>query len=84
VDEVTVLLKGRVIFKQYVPKKYKCLGIKIYKFCNITNIHRPLAECIFCNENGWESSKPVTVEGNRQHMGYVSKVSRMTNRYSLT
>jgi len=30
-DEVIVLCKGRVIFRQYMPKKHKCFGIKIYK-----------------------------------------------------
>lgn len=31
VDEVIVLFKGRVIFRQYIPKKHKRFGIKIYK-----------------------------------------------------
>jgi len=31
VDEVIVKFKGRVIFRQYLPKKRKCFGIKIYK-----------------------------------------------------
>jgi hypothetical protein len=31
VDEVIVQFKGRVIFRQYVPKKRKRFGIKIYK-----------------------------------------------------
>jgi hypothetical protein len=30
-DEATVKFKGRVIFRQYIPKKRKCFGIKIYK-----------------------------------------------------
>jgi len=34
VDEVIVKFKGRVIFRQYIPKKRKCFGIKIYKLCN--------------------------------------------------
>ena len=34
VDEVIVKFKGRVIFKQYIPKKRKCFGIKIYKLCD--------------------------------------------------
>ena len=33
VDEVIVLYKGRVIFRQYIPKKRKRFGIKIYKLC---------------------------------------------------
>jgi len=33
-DEVIVLYKGRVIFRQYIPKKHKRFGIKIYKLCD--------------------------------------------------
>jgi hypothetical protein len=36
VDKVTVLFKGRVIFKQYIPKKHKRYGIKTYKLFNMT------------------------------------------------
>jgi len=36
IDEVIVSFKGRVIFKQYIPKKRKCFGIKIFKLCNST------------------------------------------------
>ena len=31
VDEVIVKFQGRVIFRQFIPKKRKCFGIKIYK-----------------------------------------------------
>ena len=34
VDEVIVKFKGRVIFRQYIPKKRKCFSIKIYKLCD--------------------------------------------------
>jgi hypothetical protein len=33
VNEVIVLYKGRVVFQQYIPKKHKRFGIKIYKLC---------------------------------------------------
>jgi hypothetical protein len=33
-DEIIVLFKGRVVFKQYIPKKHKRFGIKIYKLCD--------------------------------------------------
>ena len=33
-DEVIVKFQGRVIFRQYIPKKRKCFGIKIYKLCD--------------------------------------------------
>ena len=32
-DEITVLFRGRVIFKQYIPKKHKWFGTKLYKLC---------------------------------------------------
>jgi hypothetical protein len=34
VDEVIVLYKGRVVFRQYIPKKHKRFGTKIYKLCD--------------------------------------------------
>jgi hypothetical protein len=34
VDEVIVKFKGGVIFQQYIPKKHKIFGIKIYKLCD--------------------------------------------------
>lgn len=35
-DEIIVLFKGRVICRQYIPKKHKCCSIKVYKFCDST------------------------------------------------
>ena len=34
VDEVIVKFQGRVIFRQYIPKKTKRFVIKIYKLCD--------------------------------------------------
>jgi len=34
VEELIVLYKGRVAFQQYIPKKHKRFGIKIYKLCD--------------------------------------------------
>jgi hypothetical protein len=36
IDEVIVLFKGKVAFKQYIPEKHKRFGIKIYKLCDRT------------------------------------------------
>jgi hypothetical protein len=36
IDAVIVLFRGRVVFKQYIPKKYKWFGIKIFKLCDVT------------------------------------------------
>jgi hypothetical protein len=33
IDEVIVLFKRRVVFKQYIPKRHKRFGIKIFKLC---------------------------------------------------
>jgi hypothetical protein len=34
IDEVIVKFKGRVLFKQYIPKKRKRFGIKMFKLCD--------------------------------------------------
>ena len=36
IDEVIVSFKGRVVFRQYIPKKRKRSGIKIFKHCDST------------------------------------------------
>jgi len=36
INEVIVKLKGRVVFKQYIPKKRKRVGIKMFKLCDST------------------------------------------------
>ena len=33
-EELIALYKGRVAFQQYIPKKHKRFGIKVYKLCN--------------------------------------------------
>jgi hypothetical protein len=33
-DEITMFFKGRIIFKQYIPKKHTRFGIKLYKLCD--------------------------------------------------
>jgi hypothetical protein len=33
-DEVIVKSKDRVVFQQYIPKKCKIFGIKLYKLCD--------------------------------------------------
>ena len=36
VDEVLVKFTGRILFKQYIPKKRKRFGIKMFKLCDST------------------------------------------------
>jgi len=38
VDEVIVLYKGRVVFRQYIPKEHKRFDIKIYKL-RLSGLH---------------------------------------------
>jgi len=39
VDEVIVMYKERVVFRQYIPKKHKRFGIKIYKLCDYLSLY---------------------------------------------
>jgi hypothetical protein len=34
VNEIIVLFKGRVIFRQYIPKIHKLFGIKLCNLCD--------------------------------------------------
>jgi hypothetical protein len=34
VDEIIVLFEGRIIFRQYIPKKHRRFGIELYKPCD--------------------------------------------------
>jgi hypothetical protein len=36
IDDVIVRFKGRVVFKQYIPRKHRHYGIKLYKLCDST------------------------------------------------
>jgi hypothetical protein len=36
IHEVIVLFKGKVAFKQYITKKHRFFGIKIYRLCDRT------------------------------------------------
>ena len=53
VDEVIVSFKGRVIFRQYIPKKRKRFSIKIFKLCDST---------------GYTYDMKVYLGKDRQHM----------------
>jgi len=33
-DEIILLFKGTVIVKEYIPKKHKWFGNKLYRLCN--------------------------------------------------
>jgi hypothetical protein len=46
IDEGIVLFKGRVIFQQYIPKKDKGFGIKIYKLCDALDDTYDMSVCL--------------------------------------
>ena len=52
-DEFIVSFKGRMIFKQYIPKKHKYFGIRIFKLCD---------------SDGYTYDMKVYLGKDRQHM----------------
>jgi len=46
VDKVTVKFKGRVIFRQYIPKKRKYFSINIYKLCDESGYTYDMTVCL--------------------------------------
>ena len=63
VDETIVLLKGSVIFRQYVPEKHESFGIKIYKTCDQTVYTCDMT--VYC----------LLIDTNSTQQGLVSPVS---------
>jgi hypothetical protein len=53
--KVIVLFKGRVIFRQYIPKKDKCFGIRLYKLCEMTG-YTYMMEVYLGSDSMWPSS----------------------------
>jgi hypothetical protein len=47
VEEITILFKVIVILKQYILKKHKWFGIKIYKLCDYKGYTYNMRENIF-------------------------------------
>jgi hypothetical protein len=68
VDEVIVLFKGTVTFKQYIQRKHKCFSIKTYKVCDT---------------NGYTYDLNVYLGTKRQNVTQTMTATHMTVR-SLT
>lgn len=34
IDESLILFKGRLAFKQYIPSKHHCFGMKVFVLCD--------------------------------------------------
>ena len=64
IEEVIVLCKGRVIFRQYTPKKRKCFGIKIYKLYDPAG-HMLRYESTWRTDNAWHSTGQQLKPSNR-------------------
>ena len=78
IDEVIDKYKGRVIFWQYIPKKHKHFGIKIYKLSN---------------ETGYTCDTTVYLDRDRQrrvqnltaaHSTVSERVNRRSSRISVS
>jgi hypothetical protein len=59
VDEVIILYKGKVNFKQYIPKKHKRFGIKIYKLRDMSRYTYDMD--VYLGENRTHSTADMTV-----------------------
>ena len=58
IDEVIVRFKGRVIFKQYIPKKRKRFGIKMYKLCDSSGYTYDMD--VYLGKDGQRATQNVT------------------------
>ena len=58
VDEVTVKFKGRIVFKQYIPKKRKRFSIKMFKLCDSTGYTYDM-NVYLGKDKGWRTHNTV-------------------------
>ena len=68
IDEIIVSFKGRVIFKQYIPKKCKHFGIKLFNLCDTTGCTYDMK--VYLGKDRQRMAQHVTATHNH-HMGYV-------------
>jgi hypothetical protein len=73
-----VPFKGRVIFKQYIPKKRKLFGIKIFKLCDATgymyDMKVYLAKDRLCTAQHVTATHATVIELTRKIQGRVHKL----------
>ena len=65
IDKVIFSFKGRVIFKQYIPKQRKHFGIKIFKLCDST---------------GYKYDMKLYLEKDRQHTAQHVRVTKLMRK----
>jgi len=77
VDDITVLFKGRVIFKWYIPKKQKQFGIRLYKLCDFKGYT--------CNMNMYlgKDGKHATLSMTATHATVTGLMARTEHEYKL-
>jgi hypothetical protein len=46
------MVHGRVVFKQYISKKHKCFGVKIFKLCDMAGNTNDMSIC-------FEENRPI-------------------------
>jgi hypothetical protein len=63
VDEVIVLYKGRVVFRQYIPKKHKRFGIRIYKLCD--SVSHTYDTSVYLGKQRQHATAQITVTHRR-------------------
>ena len=73
VVEIILLFKGRVIFKQYLPKKHKRFGIKLYKLYD-SKVHTDSMTVCAC-----EDRKRVTPSMTATHVTVTELTVRTEN-----
>jgi len=73
VDEIILLFKGRVIFKQNIPKKHKQFGIKLYKLCDSKLYTNNITVCA-CKDR-----KRVTTSMTATHVTVTELTARIEN-----
>ncbi|GFV57698.1 piggyBac transposable element-derived protein 4 [Trichonephila clavipes] len=78
-DEVIIKFKGRVLFKQYIPKKRKQWGLKMYKIADATGYTYDMRVYL----EKLTTTKPKIVADYNKHMGYVDLGDRMSSTYSF-
>ena len=71
VHEVIVKFKGRIVFKQYIPKKRKRFGIKMFKLCDSTEYTYNMNVYL-----GRQTKGGTTPDSNTQYSGQSDKGCR--------
>ncbi|PNF17065.1 hypothetical protein B7P43_G17426 [Cryptotermes secundus] len=58
IDEIIVKFKGRVVFRQYIPKKHKRFGMKIFQICDAAGYTYDMK--VYLGKDGARADQDVT------------------------